>query len=301
MKTVALCFVVFGTLFLLDGCGSSTSPSSKALDTSLLAGNWLLTESMPSEAFTPGQAPTFRLAMNVDVSGNVVAATGSGNDICGKTFLSFGLGLPTSGTIAPDGSFTVQSSSILPETVLIQGHVPQAPGGPWSGTYSTSITVSSPALGGCQSSSSGSFTATYFPLLNGTYSGNVTGAALTNGGLFQGPLPTSIQITLKQGGDAIPVFPTRLPTGSILTGSIRVQGSTCFSSGTTDLFGVSNLQGNRIFAFFSMDDGSELTLSGSITDISESRIGQTFVTVRGGRCSGATPTGFVLSGLDRQN
>jgi len=303
MKTCALSFATLGALFLLGGCGSGGGgmPPVKpaAPDTGLLAGNWLLTASMPSYAVIAGQPTDFRLAVTFDVAGNVISATGFGNDMCSNGgHLSFGL-LTSAGTVAADGSFTIETPANVPSLrVTIQGSVPHTAGAPWSGTYSTAI--STPLGQGCQASSSGSFTATYFPLLKGTYSGSVTGAAFV--GSPPTPAPQSIEVSLQQGGDAASsVTAFRMPRSSILTGSIRVQGSSCFNSGTTDGTDFSNIEGNEIQLTFAMDDGSTLRLVGSLDDVSESRIMTTIATVTGGRCGATTPYGFLVKELDRQN
>ncbi|WP_213804028.1 hypothetical protein [Granulicella sp. dw_53] len=290
----------------MTGCGGTPAPVVKAVDTSLLAGNWQLTDSMPSGLFILGQQNPFRLAVNFDVSGNVISATGVVNDHCTNSSVpsgvSFGL-LSTTGTIAPDGSFTVQTQGNLPasQMVTIQGSMPKTAGGPWSGTYSSAL--SSPLPGGCTESSSGSFTATPFALVNGTYAGAATGGGIISGqaGAPVVPPPTSIEITVQQGGDAsIQVGSLRFPKISILTGSIRVQGSSCFASGTTDGTLLSNIEGNKIELVFAMDDGSMMRLSGSLTDATESQITAGLVLVTGGRCGASSPYTFVARVLDRK-
>jgi hypothetical protein len=255
----------------MTGCGGGTTASVKTVDTSLLEGNWLLTGSMPSNAFSVGQNPPFRLAVNFGVSGNVISAALSGNDTCtsGTGGIWFG-SLILTGDIDSGGSFSVQTPAILSEKITIRGSVPVA-GGAWSGSYSTAINTT----GTCVESSSGAFTATPFPLVNGTYAGPMTvgGPAV--------PSPTSIAITIQQGGVL-----TNLPNISVLTGSIRVQGSSCFSSGVTDGTTSNNIQGNEIQLAFVMDDGSILRLLGSITDATGSQISIGDATVTGGHCGG---------------
>ena len=99
----------------------------KAVDTSLLAGNWLLTESMPSNSFIAGQPNPFRLAVNFDVSGNVISAAGFGNDSC--TNGSYGVlfsSLSATGTVGADGSFAVQTPGNFIEATSQQGGMRRA-------------------------------------------------------------------------------------------------------------------------------------------------------------------------------
>jgi hypothetical protein len=86
----------------------------------------------------------------------------------------------------------------------------------------------------------------------------------------------------------------------VLTGSIRVQGSSCFSSGVTDGTMLNNIEGNEIELSFVMDDGSMLVIVGSITDTTGSQINVGAVTLSGGRCGRGGPYWLVAKVLNRQ-
>jgi hypothetical protein len=60
------------------------------------------------------------------------------------------------------------------------------------------------------------------------------------------------------------------------------------------------VQGNMVVATFTMDDGSTLNMSGSLTDSTEAHISTATFVVNGGKCG--TPPSFVhLVQLDRQS
>ena len=115
-------------------------------------------------------------------------------------------------------------------------------------------------------------------------------------------VPVTLQVTLQQGGTV-----TNPGNGAasnyfsnvLLTGSIKVQGSPCFSSGATQSTPASSVIGNMVNARFLMDDGSTLFLEGPLTDVTEGHISTGIIVVQGGNCGSTTNTIF-LPGLDRQ-
>jgi hypothetical protein len=285
----------------LSGCGGVPA-APVAPKVSPLAGNWLIVGPMPTnEIQLPPVTSAFRLAMTFDVIGNNVVAGGFGSNSCDNVGSGFEFGSvgAVTGTVASDGSFTLATPTMSSlETISIQGTVPQASGGSWSGSYALSLGGHAPA---CDMNLSGTFTATSFPLVSGTYVG--TGSTLA--GLNGGPTATPItfQVTLKQGGTltnpgngAASTYFSNLA----LTGSIKVQGSPCFSSGVTSALPASSVQGNMVDAQFRMDDGSTLSLLGPLTDMTEDHIATNVVLVSGGNCGGFNNL-IQLSGLDRQN
>jgi hypothetical protein len=286
-----------GAGLLLSGCGGGTdSPTVKPV-ASALAGNWLIVGPMPTEGLETPLA--FRLALTFDVNGNNLVVAGFGNDFCGNNSeSSFAFGSVATGTVANDGSFTLQSPasvSGLPTTaVSIKGTLPTANDGQWPGSYTASFAT--PFTPTCASGHAGTFTATSFPLVNGTYVG--TGSVETTGGVT---MPLTFQVSLQQGGTLTnPVNGATSPifSNAVLTGGIRVQGSPCFSSGVTSATPPSGVAGNVVNAAFTMDDGSTLNLQGALTDLTEGQIATNFVLVSGGKCG----VGFLyqLAGLDQQ-
>lgn len=307
------------SLVLLVGCGSSSAPAVSApLPPALgstLAGNWLLVGPMPTEGINPSSG--FRLAMTFDVSGDSVVAGGFADDACSSSAqasFSFGSLTASAGPIATDGSFTMQTPPLGPPIteVQIKGTAPAVNGGPWSGSYAVSLNTTVPQS--CDTNPSGTFTATSFPLVNGVYAGTATSAAaigstctFTGTGTTCTPTTTggtstttmAVQVTLKQGGTATDIRGNTINSNTALTGSIKVQGSPCFTSGTVNT-AVGGMLGNRITATFTMDDGSTMTMIGTLTDTSEAKIATSVVTIRGGQCGGsAVPVFYTMPELNR--
>jgi hypothetical protein len=292
-------FVVPGTGLLLLGCGGGSVPKPPAPVGSALAGNWLLVGPMPTDVFALESPAGFRLAMTFDVNGKNVIAAGSGNNSCGGGGESFGFASLTTGTINEDGSFTLQTPTNFPlGTISINGKVPEASGASWPGSYTASF--STPVLGPvaqtCETNLTGTFTATPFPLVSGVYAG--TGSSQT--GLNGVPTTISIEVSLQQGGTVtIPATGLPFSSNSVLTGSIRVKGSPCFTSGVTSSAPLSAVEGNEVVAVFTMDDGSTVELQGTLADPTEATILTNVLLVPAGPC-GRAPYVYQLRELDRQ-
>jgi len=239
--------------------------------------------------------------MTFDVTGKNLAASGFINQPCSNQdssppilISSVSFTTLATGTIAADGSFTLQTPANFPgNSLLIQGKAPQT-SGEWAGTYTESFTGTSlgPVCGG---NFTGAITATSFPLVSGVYVG--AGSAPTAAPGETGK-PVSFQVSLHQGGMVTnPSTGISTPSSSVLTGSIQVGGSSCFSSGTIGSTPPGAVQGNLVNANFAMNDGSTLNLEGALTDSTEERIAPGFVVVTGGKCAGF----YELPQIDRQN
>ena len=292
-------FVVFGSLLI--GCGGGSTPAV----VSPLAGNWLLVGPMPTDAIlsVPPAPPLLpsgvRLAMTFDVIGNQVIAGGFGNNFCDNVGAAFEFGDVAAGILAADGSFTATPANSSLSTISIKGTAPEKSGEPWSGSYTVSLGVTAINTPPCDAKFSGIFTATSFPLVSGVYVGTGTSQASTSG--VPKAVPVSLQVTLQQGGtvtnpgngEASNYF-----SNVLLTGSIKVQGSPCFSSGATRSTPPSSVIGNIVSARFLMDDGSTLNLEGPLTDVSEGHISTGIIPVQGGKCDGMI---LFVPGLDRQS
>lgn len=290
MRVRAWLIAASGVGLLLCGCGgsvSSTAPKVAPVPAAL-AGNWLITNSMPT--YTPDASTTFRLALTVDVSGNNLTAAAVGDISCGSVGTLF-LDVMT-GTVGADGSFTLQTQTGSSSTVSIKGVAPLAAGGAWTGSFAGSFPSVSPS---CSASNIGLFTATSFPLVSGVYAG--TGSTQTLTGVVT---PITFQVSLQQGGTVTEPSGKPFTSNLVLSGSIRVQGSPCFSSGVTNSAPPSTVEGNLVNATFLMNDGSTLILLGALTDVTEGHIATTDVVVSGGTCA-SIPTVYQLSGLDRQS
>ncbi len=303
MKISALLsFTACGIGLLLCGCGGGSTPAV----VSPLAGNWLLAGPMPTDgiSFPPSSPPLtgVRLAMTFDVKGDQVSAGGFGNNFCDNVQAAFNFPGVASGTIAKDGSFTTTSGNSPFSTVSIRGTAPEKNGAPWSGSYAVSLGGNAPA---CDANLSGTFTATSFPLVSGIYVGTGSTQAGSNG--VPNAVPVTLQVTLQQGGTVTNPgngAASNYFSSDLLTGNIKVQGSPCFSSGATQSTPASSVTGNMVSARFLMDDGSTLSLVGSLTDVTEGHISTSDILVQGGNCGGPAhglPNVIIVSGLDRQS
>jgi hypothetical protein len=297
-----LSFAACGVGLLLGGCGGgSTPPAPVTPAVSPLAGNWLLVGPMPTNEFSfapvPPQPSPVRLAMTFDVVGEQVIAGGFGNSFCDNSQGSFSFGGVASGILAEDGSFTAAPANNSFEAISIKGTAPQKSGDSWSGSYAVSL--SGPATPACAASLSGTFTATSFPLVSGVYVGTGSTVVGTNSA------PVTLQVTLQQGGTLTNPgngAASNYSSNALLTGTIKVQGFPCFSSGATQSTPASAVLGNMVSARFLMDDGSTLSLVGPLTDVTEDHISAGVILVQGGNCGGPNPVAsFLLSGLDRQS
>jgi hypothetical protein len=248
----------------------------------------------------------FRLAMTFDVSGNNIVASGFANAPCQLASplpppvlgpISVTFGTSATGTVAADGSFSMQTpANFALSSISIQGKAPKTNGGEWPGSYTASL---NPAFGPpCTGGSAGTFTATSFPLIDGVYVG--TGSLQTTVNGVSGTSPVTFQVALEQGGLVADKVTGKLFSSNMaLAGSIRVQGSPCFTSGVMSSFPQSGVEGNQVVALFTMDDGSTLRISGSLTDATETRI-TSVASVTAGPC-GKVPYFFQLPELDRQS
>ncbi|MBS1801688.1 MAG: hypothetical protein JSS95_17895 [Acidobacteria bacterium] len=275
--------------------------SAPAPMASSLAGNWLIVGPMPTIA--PGIAPPperFRLAVTMDAVGDNVVAAGFGNHVCPGFTESFSIGSVLSGAVAKDRTFSLGSSSIFPNMAMtLTGKIPAVGQGQWTGNYNVSFTTPPSGLATCVETLSDTFTATSFPLVSGVYVGTASNGFSLNGV----PITTtmSLQVTLQQGGTATDFRGNTVTSNAVLTGSIKVTGSPCFSSGTITGTPSSSVLGNEVHAAFAMDDGSTLEFIGSMTDATESKIATNLVLITGGQCGGSRPpVAYRITELDRQ-
>lgn len=293
-------------------CGSSASSGSVTAPTaSALAGNWLIVGPMPTVPFLGTTTPPehFRLALTIDTVGDQIVAAGFAYHFCPNFQGSYGFPSVLQGTLAQDGTVSLQpvsANSPLPDmTLTVTGKAPTVAGSAWTGNYTVNFSSLPGPVTGCVETLSDTFTATSFPLLNGTYAGTAIKTTIANGT----PTTTTmtLQMALKQGGTITDATTGKTVTGNTaLTGSVQVQGSPCFGSGTMASLPTglprSGVLGNEVIAAFTMDDGSTLEVEGSLTDASESRIASGFVVVNGGQCgSGSLPSLYQLPELDRQS
>jgi hypothetical protein len=304
-----LSFAVFGSLLI--GCGGG-SPKQGAPAVSPLAGNWLIAGPLPTYGFTAPGTGVFSLAMTFDVTDNNITASGYASGFCASNSTppvyneAFSFDSLTTGVIAADGSFTLQTPQNIPDYSLsMQGKVPEINAEQFAGTYAA--TFNSPIGPTCVGNSSGMFTATSFPLVSGVYTGTENFQTATNG-IFSTASPITMQVSLQQGATVLdPTTGLSRPSNIAIGGNIHVQGFPCFTSGTanTTLFRVSgeplsSIGGNIVRVNFTMDDGSTLNLTGALTDSTESHISAQLLLVPSEKC-GAGSYFFSSTDLTRQN
>jgi hypothetical protein len=303
-----------GAGLLLSGCGGGTaSPTVKPV-ASALAGNWLIAGPMPTYGFTPPGTGVFSLAMSFDVSGNNITASAYGSGFCASKSSppiyndQFSFDALTTGVIAADGSFSLQTPQNIPSYSLsIQGSVPKMNAEQFPGTYVASFNSPTGAPGTpCIGNSAGMFTATPFPIVSGVYTGMGNFQSLTDGVLTV--TPVTIEATLQQGA-AVFDSATGISTASnvAIGGTIRVEGFPCFTSGVADttvlhpgMEPFSSIQGNVMRMNFKMNDGSTLGMNGVLTDSTESHISASFSVAPFGEGCGAGSSIF-LAVLTRQS
>jgi hypothetical protein len=285
-------FGLFGSLLI--GCGGG-SPKQTAPAVSPLTGNWLLIGSLsnfgPPSAPGQGQVP-FNLAVSLYVTGGQVTGNASTAFICTNSGAGGAGGFPAA-PIAADGSFELQP--LMPEaeepTVTFDVHAvaPQTAGETWSGTYTATN-----ANKGC-TPTSGAFTAVPIMPVTGTYA---AAGRLSRQGSGSST-PVKMTAIFEQGAPAGTVFTsTRVNSQNVLSGSIVVEGSPCFSSGTIKPMGA-QVFGSFLQAEYAMNDGSTILASGYIRDTSVSTIEVGSFLVNGGSCD--KEFGFFSTSLVRQS
>jgi hypothetical protein len=307
-----LSFAACGVGLVLGGCGGGSTPQAPVAPVvSPLAGNWLITGPMPAYSFTAPGTGVFSLAMTFDVTGNNITASGYGAGYCESSSSppifnsAFSFGSLSAGVIAADGSFTLQTpQSVSVYSLSMQGRVPETSAETFGGMYSASFDAT---IGrGCVGSSSGPFTATSFPLVNGVYNGAGNFQTLTNG--VSTATPITVQMRLQQGAPVLdPATGIAKPSNIAIGGSIRVEGFPCFTSGiaNTTLFRpsaepLSLIEGNILSMSFTMDDGSTLNVTGALTDATENHISALLLVGPSAKC-GAGSSFFPPIDLIRQN
>ena len=279
-RFLCCCLLALCGTFALSGCGgvpvASTSVTTTS-STSSLAGNWLLYGGMP---VNNPSGLTAGLVLDIQVIGTQIVASARVQGNCSATS-SFGITYSSvlSGAIAADGSFTISSPNLSSAVLLsVKGNVPTTAGGSWPGTYSV-------AFGGlgCTTTQTGAFTATPVAQVTGTYSGTGTAQSLT--GSTNSSVPITLSLALQQGS---PIYLNGTGVSSTLglSGSLAIQGLSCFSKGTTSTQEPSELEGNEVFTNFTMDDGSRVELLGDITDVNASTISMNTLFIASGTCAG---------------
>jgi hypothetical protein len=283
--------VVFGAVvLLLAGCGASapTVTSAPAVaSNSNLNGNWLLTGALPfSSPVGPVSNNSFGVAATFQVIGNQIVISTSTNVPCGF-FTSDGAGTVLTGTIASDGSFSAATPATTPSslaTMQMTGAVPLSVGSSWKGTLNYANTSTS-----CAFAQAVSFTATPIANITGTYAGAATLSFESLGAASQ---PVTFSFSLQQGA-TLPG--TTTPDIQLLSGTVIVQGGSCFTSGTAAAGVGSGVLGTVFIEQFAMNDGATLNLIGNVQDASALKLAVTSVLSSGGKCGLVSTGPFALA------
>lgn len=262
-------------LLTLTSCGVNSAPTPYTG----LTGNWNLAAYRPDTGI-PGIS--FALFQN----GTQLTATGDVTTPCAfythALVESLLIPVQMTGTLANDGSFTLtEPVQTIAGTIQITIQAKSTSSG-WNGTYS--ITGASNLQTCGIASSSGTFTEQTIAPLTGTYTGITPFYTFTGGSTTVTQVPTSMVLTQGQ--------PSAVPGSSVisyipLTGTISVQGLSCFTHGSTVAATptLSQIGGDEFTLTFTMDDGSTLTAVGGMNDSTGSEFGAKF-TVSGGSCDG---------------
>jgi hypothetical protein len=264
-------------LGLFIGCGGgSTTPSAVAVTAGTpanLNGNWILT---PVSSGTSGTPSINGVVMTVTVSGASITGFATLPVVCGST-----TSLTTAtlaGAFSPSGgTFSLSGGGML--VLSVQGNTPTVAGGAWTGSYTY---VASP--GTCSVSGSSSIGATAMPALSGAYT--------SSGDLLQSNVltPVTMTLTLQQEALKSSSYPE---SGQAVSGSITIQGSSCLTSGTIQAASLSttpagSLGGTDLELYFSMNDGSQLLLTGTVSATDASQFVGTMRTYLYGACNSST-------------
>lgn len=165
--------------------------------------------------------------------------------------------IPVAGTMSGN-TVTLTANSVTGESITITG---AANSGGITGSYSIS--------GGCADGDYGTIAAVLVPPVSGNWSGT-----FASNGTNQPATASFAQDVPNTDGF------------SPLSGSIAFSGSPCFTSGTLEA-GQSWSLGNIVQAVVAMNDGSQLTLNGFLTDASTNANTMTVnFSINGGNCTG---------------
>ena len=283
-KRLLLCLSLLASCTVL-GCGSNiffpTAPAVPVVPVPLdLNGNWLIAGDLPVFASAleepPGQldfAATL-FVRDKQLSGGGVF-TRNGCFLYGAQNFSF------SGTVQDDGTFHAQVPPGQGFSLTFSGKAPPQQGEVWIGTYTFTET-------GCPTPTvTSAFTSQALGAVAGTYTG---ASSLGSPLLPQNNIPVSITLNLQQGA-----VPGNALSNYGVIGSITVEGSPCFHSGSSTSNNPSAVEGNGFTLNFTLDDGSQLSFLGQFTDFAAKTLSVPSAVVLGGSCDGETLQTFTLS------
>ncbi|HEY0307703.1 MAG TPA: hypothetical protein VGB94_06045 [Acidobacteriaceae bacterium] len=270
----------------LTACGGNPIAPVSSTGYNGLTGNWALAGERATNSFPLLSAVIFVNGTDVAALGNfMVPCSNAPSPLIGAVGGSMGL----TGTLAADGTFTL-TSLVLPvgpgysPQITIKGSLPAAGSSTWNGTYSIIVTNSSST---CTANQSGSFTAQAIAPVSGTFAGTLP---LVNGSSLS---TASVSTHLVQGpASAPPGSSSTLTNAFPLSGTITIQGVSCFTHGTSIASFTNMIEGDHYGVEFAMDDGSTVLMTGWMTDFSGKQLKGVFGII-GGNCSGEFVDGTV--------
>ena len=266
----------------LAGCGASYTPAGGSGPTvpfsaSALAGNWLITPTMPNLGRLTTTTPSLSMALTLDTTATQVSGIGDNAVSCSSVGFGGTWGFQKA-TFDSQGGFLLQQPSAPglpanPYSLEVSGKAPAAAGESWSGTLTVTSSTTCPASGTL------AFTATPIASATGTYQGNVT--------LYDSirlPYAATMKGTLQQSGTN-PV--TGIFTNALLSGTAQFTGIPCLN---TEMFATgtqlgSGLQGNLVLLNLTSADGGTTFSSGWIADTAAKTLDLDLVQISTPSCS----------------
>ncbi len=268
-------FILLAVYPLLISCGGGKGSSPitpPVLNPAALNGNWLIIKT------ENGSGSPF-LAISLGFIGNQGSAYGSVGVTCSNGSTISGFLNPFTGTASSDGSFQLSSVAGDIPGIVLKGQVPATASAGLKGTYS--FTGGTIGPDDCSLSETGSFVATAYPAITGTYAGTLSTAS--GGASFQ------ISLQLSQGSygptPQIPQYLYYLTDSFPVTAVATITGSSCYTSGTTNDMTPGVMTGDGFVTHLAMSDGSVSTVNGYFTDSSEQSLSLQFSNTSGlGKC-----------------
>lgn len=193
------------------------------------------------------------------------------------------------GTVKADGSFTAGTSFLS-----VSGTVPKTAGGTWQGTYTLGQVAANCPIGPF----SGSFTATPLADLTGTYAGAAP-LQFSDNPVVSGNALLGITLTTRQGA---PLQSSGSTANSRigLTGSIAITGIPCVTGGTIGGQYGAQVQGNQLYAYLTMSDGSSAEFGASSQNAAGTQLAIDFFEIDSGPCTGVYNFGYAPLTLKKQ-
>lgn len=292
MKRCVRAFAIGFVLTVLPACAQDRPPSLTEIQptASPLNGNWIVLGAFNDKG------PD--LSMVIGLEGTHLHASGKFGFSCSNDehqLPNSGVGgsFNLTGELAADGSFTLSdapqhpltNSDTSPGMLTITGTVSVGEQR-WTGSYHW--THLKPP---CVFDTSGELDVRRLPAMQGTY----VGTALVSP---DGRRSVNVTLTMDQ---ASTIKERSSPIGTQLfiplSASIEIKGGSCLLHGNSKPLTISTLIGNSAGLVFKMDDGSVLTVSALLMDISGSTISFSTYKVQGGPCDGQS---FFQSILTQQ-